>query len=183
MADVKSGVNPLFLREEELRQGMELLFYAYRDFTDEADLMLARFKLGRAHHRALYFVGRYPGISVSELLAILRITKQSLARVLNDLVDQGFITQTAGMNDRRRRHLDLTPKGLDLERQLTEKQRARIAKAYRQAGAEAVEGFRKVLLGIINEHDRRLLQPQVQASGSAMHPPGAAPATARGGRN
>jgi DNA-binding MarR family transcriptional regulator len=167
MADVKSGVNPLFLREEELRQGMELLFYAYRDFTDEADMMLARFKLGRAHHRTLYFVGRYPGISVSELLAILRITKQSLARVLNDLVHQGFITQTAGLSDRRRRHLELTPKGLDLERQLTEKQRARLARAYRQAGAEAVEGFRKVLLGIINEHDRRLLQPQSQAAAAA----------------
>lgn len=161
---------------------MELLFYAYRDFTDEADVMLARFKLGRAHHRALYFVGRYPGISVSELLAILRITKQSLARVLNDLVQQGFITQTAGMSDRRRRHLELTPKGLDLERQLTEKQRARIARAYRQAGAEAVEGFRKVLLGIINEHDRRLLQPQTQAAGGPTRPPGAVTAS-RDGRS
>lgn len=180
MTDVKSGVNPLFLREEELRQGMELLFYAYRDFTDEADIMLGRFKLGRAHHRTLYFVGRYPGISVSELLAILRITKQSLARVLNDLVRQGFITQTAGLHDRRRRHLELTPKGLDLERQLTEKQRSRIARAYRQAGAEAVEGFRKVLLGIINEHDRRLLQPQSQAAAATNpRPPGAV--VARGG--
>ncbi|HEU0070059.1 MAG TPA: MarR family transcriptional regulator [Alphaproteobacteria bacterium] len=174
MADVKSGVNPLFLREEELRQGMELLFYAYRDFTDEADAMLVRYKLGRAHHRALYFVGRHPGISVSELLAILRITKQSLARVLNDLVRQGFITQTAGMSDRRRRHLELTPKGLELERQITEKQRARIARAYRQAGGEAVEGFRKVLLGIINEHDRRLLQPP--ASGTPGPATPAAPA-------
>lgn len=182
MADIKSGVNPLFLREEELRQGMELLFYAYRDFTDEADVMLARFKLGRAHHRALYFVGRYPGISVSELLAILRITKQSLARVLNDLVRQGFITQTAGLTDRRRRHLELTPKGLDLERQLTEKQRARIAKAYRQAGAEAVEGFRKVLLGIINEHDRRLLQPQSPVSGGAARPSSTEVASRSGGR-
>ncbi|HEY4134704.1 MAG TPA: MarR family transcriptional regulator [Alphaproteobacteria bacterium] len=174
MADIKSGVNPLFLREEELRQGIELLFYAYRDFTDEADTVLARYKLGRAHHRALYFVGRHPGISVSELLAILRITKQSLARVLNDLVRQGFITQTAGMTDRRRRHLELTPKGLELERQLTEKQRARVARAYRQAGAEAVEGFRKVLLGIINEHDRRLLQPpgtQLAGPGTPATPP------------
>jgi DNA-binding MarR family transcriptional regulator len=174
MADIKSGVNPLFLREEELRQGIELLFYAYRDFTDEADAMLARFQLGRAHHRALYFVGRHPGISVSELLAILRITKQSLARVLNDLVRQGFITQTPGLSDRRRRHLDLTPKGLELERQLTEKQRARVARAYRQAGGEAVEGFRKVLLGIINEHDRRLLQPPERAGGTTG---GGGPAT------
>jgi hypothetical protein len=86
------------------------------------------------------------------------------------------------MSDRRRRHLELTPKGLDLERQLTEKQRARIARAYRQAGAEAVEGFRKVLLGIINEHDRRLLQPQAQAATGSARPPGAL-ATARDGRS
>ncbi|HEX7924966.1 MAG TPA: hypothetical protein VF583_28655, partial [Bradyrhizobium sp.] len=79
-------------------------------------------------------------------------------------------------------HLELTPKGLDLERQLTEKQRARIARAYRQAGAEAVEGFRKVLLGIINEHDRRLLQPQTQAAGGPTRAPGAVVAS-RDGRS
>jgi DNA-binding MarR family transcriptional regulator len=154
-----AGANLLFLREEELRSAQDLLFFAYRDFTRAADEVLEGLGMGRAHHRALHYIGRNPGLPVSDLLTILRITKQSLARVLNDLVRQGFITQTAGMSDRRRRHLELTPKGLDLERQITEKQRARIARAYRQAGAEAVEGFRKVLLGIVNEHDRRLLQP------------------------
>jgi len=79
MADLKSLANPLFLREEDLRQGMELLFYAYRDFTAEADALLEQLAFGRAHHRVLHFVGRYPGISVAELLGILRITKQSLA--------------------------------------------------------------------------------------------------------
>ena len=154
MTDVKTGINPLFLREEELRQGLELLFYAYRDFTGEADAILAEYGFGRAHHRVIYFVGRNPGMTVSELLGILRITKQSLSRVLGQLVEEGFITQRPGTRDRRQRLLELTEKGVELERQLTERQRARIARAYRAAGAEAVEGYRKVLLGLIDEADR-----------------------------
>lgn len=154
MADVNSSVNPLFLRDEELRQGMELLFYAYRDFTAEPDAMLARYGFGRAHHRVIYFVGRNPGITVSDLLGILRITKQSLSRVLGQLVREGFITPRPGTRDRRQRLLELTGKGVDLERQLSQNQRERLARAYRQAGADAVEGFRKVVSGIINEADR-----------------------------
>jgi DNA-binding MarR family transcriptional regulator len=154
MADLKSAVNPLFLRDEELRQGMELLFYAYRDFTAEPDAMLAKYSFGRAHHRVIYFVGRNPGITVSDLLGILRITKQSLSRVLSQLVREGFITQRPGSRDRRQRLLELTNRGGDLERQLSQNQRERLARAYRQAGAEAVEGFRKVVTGIINEIDR-----------------------------
>jgi DNA-binding MarR family transcriptional regulator len=156
MADVKSAANLLFLREEELRQAIELLYYAYRDFTAEPDAMLARYGFGRAHHRVIYFVGRHPQMSVSDLLGILRITKQSLSRVLGQLVEQGFIQQKPGSRDRRQRLLELTEKGTELERQLSENQRQRIAKAYREAGAQAVEGFRKVMLGIIgNEGDRR----------------------------
>jgi DNA-binding MarR family transcriptional regulator len=154
MTDVKTGVNPLFLREEELRQGMELLFYAYRDFTAEPDAILAKSGLGRAHHRVVYFVGRNPQITVTELLAILRITKQSLSRVLSELVRQGFIHQKPGLRDRRQRLLELTEKGVELERQLSENQRQRIARAYRKAGAVAVEGFREVMLGIIDDADR-----------------------------
>jgi DNA-binding MarR family transcriptional regulator len=156
MADVKSAANLLFLREEELRQGIELLYYAYRDFTAEPDAMLARYGFGRAHHRVIYFVGRHPQMSVSDLLAILRITKQSLSRVLGQLVRQGFIQQKPGSRDRRQRLLELTDKGVELERQLSENQRQRIAKAYREAGGAAVEGFRKVMLGIMSsEADRR----------------------------
>jgi len=155
MTDIKSGVNPLFLRDEELRQGIELIFYAYRDFTAEPDAILARYGFGRAHHRVIYFVGRNPGITVSALLDILKITKQSLSRVLGQLVREGFITQTTGTQDRRQRLLDLTTQGTDLERELSENQRERIARAYRAAGAEAVEGYRKVLLGMVNEEDRR----------------------------
>lgn len=164
MTDVKTSPpldNPLFLGEEDARHDMELLFYAYRDFTAEADVVLARHGLGRAHHRALYFIGRNAGITVSELLAILRITKQSLARVLNDLVRHGFVVQRTGMSDRRRRHLDLTEKGAELERHLMERQRARIVSAYREAGAGAIEDYRKVLTGMINEHDRERLAPSV----------------------
>jgi DNA-binding MarR family transcriptional regulator len=151
MSDLKSGANLLFLREEELRQGIELLFFGYRDFTAEPDEMLAEYGFGRAHHRVIYFVGRHAGLSVSELLAILKITKQSLSRVLSQLVEQGFIDQRAGETDRRRRLLELTEKGVELERRLSENQRQRIARAYREAGANAVEGFRRVMLGIISD--------------------------------
>jgi DNA-binding MarR family transcriptional regulator len=156
MVDLKSpSANLLFLREEELRQGIELLFYAYRDFTAEPDAMLARYGFGRAHHRVIYFVGRYPHMTVTELLGILRITKQSLSRVLGQLVEQGFIVQQPGPRDRRQRLLELTAKGVELERELSENQRQRVAKAYREAGAHAVEGFRRVMLGLMtSEADR-----------------------------
>ncbi len=151
MTDINTGANPLFLREEDLRQGIEMLFFAYRDFTGEADEILEEIGLGRAHHRAIYFIGRNPGITVSELLSILRITKQSLSRVLGELVRQGHVRQTPGAVDRRQRCLALTDSGDALERKLSETQRRRVARAYRQAGAEAVEGFRKVLAGIMDD--------------------------------
>lgn len=156
MADLKPGANLANVREDELRQGIELLYFAYRDFTAEPDSMLARYGFGRAHHRVIYFVGRHPQMTVSDLLTILRITKQSLARVLSQLVEQGFIVQRPGAKDRRQRLLELTPKGVELERQLLENQRQRIGKAYRDAGAAAVEGFKRVMLGIMSsEADRR----------------------------
>lgn len=156
----KHRANPLFLRDAELRQAMELLFFAYRDFTQEADAILADYDFGRAHHRVIYFVGANPGITVSELLQILKITKQSLSRVLGELINDGFVHQRTDKADRRRRRLYLTAKGASLERLLTEQQSQRIAGAYRAAGAEAVEGFRTVLRGIINEEDReRVARP------------------------
>ena len=149
------GANLLFLREEELRQGIEIMFYAYRDFIAEPDQYLDELNLGRAHHRVIYFVGRYPGITVSGLLGILKITKQSLSRVLGQLVDEGYIQQTQGKSDRRQRLLELTEKGQELERNLTEKQRKKMAKAYREAGPEAVAGFRQVMLGIMSDNTDR----------------------------
>ncbi len=154
MNEQRPVANPLFLREAELRQGIELLFYAYRDFTAEPDKILAELGLGRAHHRAIYFVGRAPGMPVSALLDVLKITKQSLSRVLGKLVRDGYILQKPGTRDGRQRLLELTPKGAALERRLTEGQRRRFATAYRAAGADAVDGFRKVLTGLIDEAER-----------------------------
>jgi DNA-binding MarR family transcriptional regulator len=154
MADIKAEAEPRFLHEEELRAGIEILFFAYREFTAEPDEILAGIGFGRAHHRAIYFVGRNPGITVSDLLGILRITKQSLSRVLSELVAKGYITQSTGIADRRQRLLTLTPKGVELERQLSETQRARIARAYDAAGPEAVDGFRHVMLSLMSEEDR-----------------------------
>ena len=112
----KQSADPLLQSDAGLRQAMELLFFAYRDFTGEADALLATFGFGRAHHRVIYFVGRHPGMAVSELLGILKITKQSLSRVLGQLIDDGFILQRTDAADLRRRHLYLTTKGADLER-------------------------------------------------------------------
>jgi DNA-binding MarR family transcriptional regulator len=160
MTEGKIPANPLFLRDDDLRQGIELFFFAYRDFTAKADETLLQYGFGRAHHRVIYFVGRNPGMTVSDLLDILKITKQSLSRVLSQLVRQGFIVQRPGATDRRQRLLSLTEFGAELERKLTEEQRALVARAYRSAGAEAVEGFRKVLLGLINDGDRARFKSQ-----------------------
>ena len=156
MSDINSPTYPQAISEEQVRQGIELLFFAYRDFTAEPDAILARYGFGRAHHRVIHFVGRRPQMTVGELLAILHITKQSLSRVLGQLVRQEFIVQQPGPHDRRQRLLELTAKGRDLERQLSKPQRARVANAYQQAGWQGVDGFRKVMLGIIAaEEDRR----------------------------
>jgi DNA-binding MarR family transcriptional regulator len=141
-------------REEEIRGAQDLLFFAYRDFTAAADVILVELGFGRAHHRALHFIGRNPGMPVGDLLAILRITKQSLARVLNALVEQGYVAQKQGRADRRQRLLTLTEAGQALERRLFERQRERLAVAYRDAGAAAVEGFRRVMRGIMDEAAR-----------------------------
>jgi DNA-binding MarR family transcriptional regulator len=147
--------------EEAVRQGIELLFFAYRDFTAEPDAILEEYGFGRAHHRIVHFVGRHPHITVGELLGILRITKQSLNRVLGELVRQGFIVQHRGAEDRRQRLLELTDRGRELESRLSAPQRARVGAAYGKAGSTAVEGFRKVLLNIIaDEDDRQRFAPR-----------------------
>lgn len=154
MADIKSGPNPLFLREEEIRHAIEVLYFAYRGFTGEPDKILTTYGFGRAHHRVIYFVGRHPSITVSELLTILGITKQSLSRVLGQLVAEGFVVQRPGPRDRRQRLLALTEKGRALERELTEAQRKRLARAFRLAGADAVAGFHTVLLNLVDDEHR-----------------------------
>lgn len=137
-----------------LRRAIELLYFAYRDFTADADVLLARYQFGRSHHRVIYFVGRNPGMGVGELLALLRITKQSLAPVLAQLIEGGFIIQRADDGDRRRRRLYLSAEALELERVLTERQAMRIAEAYAIAGPAAADGFCRVLTAMINPVDR-----------------------------
>jgi DNA-binding MarR family transcriptional regulator len=152
--DSASAVPSTGWSEEALRRGIEMLFFAYRDFTAEPDAILAEHGYGRAHHRVVYFVGRHPGMTVSDLLGVLGITKQSLSRVLGQLVRDGLVVQRAGQRDRRQRLLELTERGTDLERRLTERQRTRFARAFGAAGPEAVEGFRRVMLGLIDEPGR-----------------------------
>jgi DNA-binding MarR family transcriptional regulator len=160
-----AGSGLLFLREEQMRLAQDLLFFAYRDFTGAADVILEELGLGRAHHRSLHFIGRNPGMTVGDLLGILRITKQSLARVLNELVTRGYVAQATGRTDRRQRLLTLTPQGVALERRLFERQRERLAAAYREAGGPAVEGFRQVM--------RAIMDPAARAT--IDRPPGAPP--------
>jgi DNA-binding MarR family transcriptional regulator len=161
MADIKPIGKALFLREEELRRGIEMMFFSYRDFTSEADTILAEQDMGRAHHRAIYFIGRHPGITVSDLLGILNITKQSLSRVLSGLMKNGFVSQKKGVTDRRQRLLYLTEIGIELEARLTALQRRRFAAAYREAGAEAVDGFQQVLRGLMDQDTLQQLKLQV----------------------
>jgi DNA-binding MarR family transcriptional regulator len=155
MDDRKTEVNTGFLRDEELRRGIELMFFAYRDFTSDPDEILSAYGFGRAHHRVLHFVGRNPEISVAELLAILKITKQSLSRVLSQLVHEDYILQQKGQRDRRQRLLSLSEKGRALEAKLSRPQRARVAKAYQGAGPDAVAAFCAVMTGMINEDERQ----------------------------
>jgi DNA-binding MarR family transcriptional regulator len=150
----QAGAALLFLREEQMRLAQDLMFFAYRDFTNAADIILHELGLGRAHHRALHFIGRNPGMTVGDLLAILRITKQSLARVLNELMEKNYVVQAPGRQDRRQRLLTLTPEGVALERRLFEQQRERMGAAYREAGGAAVEGFGRVMRAVMDPSAR-----------------------------
>jgi DNA-binding MarR family transcriptional regulator len=147
----ESKVDPA---DSDMRMAQDLLFFAYRDFTNAADVALAELGLGRAHHRALHFIGRNPGITVSDLLGILRITKQSLARVLGELMERGYVAQSPGSTDRRQRLLTLTAAGVALERKMFERQQECLRPAYRAAGSAAVAGFRRVMHGIMDDAAR-----------------------------
>ncbi|MCK4861093.1 MAG: MarR family transcriptional regulator [Rhodobacteraceae bacterium] len=140
----------LFLTDDQLRQGIELMFFAYRGFTADPDLILENYAYGRAHHRAIHFINRKQGLTVNELLDILGVTKQSLNRVLRQLVEDGLVDSRVGKQDRRQRNLYLTDTGEALERELSDAQRKRMRKAYSNAGPEAVHGFRTVLEQMID---------------------------------
>ena len=162
--DDGGGESLLFLTDEQLRRGAEAMFFAYRGFTQDPDRILAERGYGRAHHRAVHFVGRSPGIRVADLLAILGITKQSLNRVLRTLVEDGLVESRPGRSDRRERRLTLTAAGRDLEAALSDAQRARLRTAFRAAGPEAVAGFRRVLEAMMDPELQRLYRDGTPAS-------------------
>jgi len=132
---------------------IELLFFAYRDFVGDADAALAEFGFGRAHHRVLHFVRRYPGLRVSDLLEVLRITKQSLGRVLKQLMDDGYVAQRSGEDDRRQRLLFATPRGEALVAQLAALQTARIDRALATFAPAERETVTRFLRGMIDRSD------------------------------
>jgi DNA-binding MarR family transcriptional regulator len=161
MADGKGGVaqrggeSLLFLTDEQLRKAIEAMFFAYRGFTADPDRILEERGYGRAHHRAIHFINRCPGTTVTNLLSTLGVTKQSLNRVLRRLVEDGLVEARVGQIDKRERNLRLTEAGEALERELSDAQRARMRRAFRSAGPEAVAGFRAVLEEMMDPELRR----------------------------
>jgi DNA-binding MarR family transcriptional regulator len=144
--------------DAELLAFVELIFFAYRDFTGEADAALAELGFGRAHHRVLHFVNRRPGLRVADLLDILKITKQSAARVLKELIEKGYIEQQPGQEDRRERLLFATATGARLASELSSLQIARIGRALADAGPDAVAAVRRFLVGMVSEDERRRIE-------------------------
>ena len=149
------GESLLFLTDEQLRKGIEAMFFAYRGFTADPDRILDEQGYGRAHHRALHFINRAPGNTVNNLLSILGVTKQSLNRVLRTLIADGLVDSRVGTQDKRERHLYLTEIGVALEHQLSDAQRVRMRAAYRTVGPQAVSGFRQVLEAMMDPELRR----------------------------
>ncbi|MBD3679966.1 MAG: MarR family transcriptional regulator [Rhodobacteraceae bacterium] len=149
------GESLLFLTDEQLRKGIEAMFFAYRGFTADPDRILAEHGYGRAHHRAVHFINRSPGTTVNNLLGILGVTKQSLNRVLRTLIEDGLVESRIGTRDKRERHLYLTETGQALEQALSDAQRDRMRAAYKMAGPEAVTGFRQVLEAMMDPELRR----------------------------
>jgi len=154
-ASTHGGEELLFLTDEQLRKGIEAMFFAYRGFTADPDRILENHAYGRAHHRAVHFINRSPGTTVNNLLAILGVTKQSLNRVLRTLIDDGLVESRIGTRDKRERHLFLTETGEVLERELSDAQRRRMRAAYRAAGPQAVQGFRQVLEAMMDPQMKR----------------------------
>jgi DNA-binding MarR family transcriptional regulator len=141
-------------RTEPIWNIIELLFFAYRDFIGDPDDVLEKLGFGRAHHRVLHFVNRNPGMKVAELLEVLKITKQSLGRVLKQLIQQGYVVQKEGANDRRQRLLYVTPKGEALAMKLAGLQTARLARALSELGLNGQETARRFLTAMLNTEHR-----------------------------
>ena len=157
MADLNNLVSPFFLNDKEIRKIIELVFFSYRDFTAGPDQILEKLNFGRAHHRVIYFVGKKDKITIKELLGVLKITKQSLSRVLNQLVKEGFIVVSTGL-DKRTKNLSLTSSGLSLENKLSTIQIQKIKRVINNFNQEDIDGFKKILYEMIEIDNKKTFQ-------------------------
>ena len=153
------------LGERETVALIELLFFAYRDFVSDPDALLDQLGFGRAHHRVVHFVGRDPGMTVAQLLDILRITKQSLGRVLKDLIDEGYVFQKEGKTDRRQRLLHLTEAGEELRQRLMAPQMSRIRRAVSEASGNGSSSMRNILYHLISPENRAGVSEWIDGAG------------------
>jgi len=157
MADLNNLISPFFLNDKEIRKIIELVFFSYRDFTAGPDQILEKLNFGRAHHRVIYFVGKKEQITIKELLGVLKITKQSLSRVLNQLVKEGFIVVSTGL-DKRTKNLSLTSRGIDLENELSTMQIQKIKKVINNFNQKDIDGFKKILYEMIEIDNKKTFQ-------------------------
>ena len=157
MADLNNLISPFFLNDKEIRKIIELVFFSYRDFTAGPDQILEKLNFGRAHHRVIYFVGKKEQITIKELLGVLKITKQSLSRVLNQLVKEDFIVVSTGL-DKRTKNLSLTSRGIDLENELSTIQIQKIKKVINNFNHEDINGFKKILYEMIEIDNKKTFQ-------------------------
>ena len=157
MTDLNNLLSPFFLNDKEIRKVIELLFFSYRDFTSGPDKILEKLNFGRAHHRIIYFVGKKNNITIKELLGVLQITKQSLSRVLNQLVNEKFILVSTGI-DKRTKKLSLTEKGIRLEDQLSTIQIKKIKKVINKFSEENINGFKEILYDMIESDNKKTFQ-------------------------
>ena len=155
MADLNKLLTPIYLNENEIRKIIELMFFSYRDFTSGPDKVLERINFGRAHHRVIYFVGKQNNLTIKELLSILQITKQSLSRVLNQLVKEKYIILSIG-EDKRTKKLSLSQKGQELEKKLSDIQVSKIYKIINQFNENEINGFKKVLYAMIDQKNQKI---------------------------
>ena len=153
MTALNKLLTPLFLSDKEIKKVIELLFFAYRDFTAGPDKILEKIQFGRAHHRIIYFIGKKNNITIKDLLAILQITKQSLSRVLNQLVSEGYVNVTTGY-DKRTKDLSLTQKGIDLEDKLSTIQINKIKKIISKSEESDINGFKRILYDMIDDNNK-----------------------------
>ena len=155
MTDLNKLLTPLFLSEKEIRKIIELIFFSYREFTLGPDEILNKINYGRAHHRVIYFVGKQKNITIKDLLRILKITKQSLSRVLNQLVKEKYILVSIG-EDKRTKKLSLSKKGIDLERELSDIQINNIYNVIKKFNEPDINGFKKILFSMIEEKNQNI---------------------------